>query len=72
MPQFDVQPLRPSTTVAAHDACGRSACRHRSAEECADSTRLVFPYRGPFMRHVGSTQSVADANHVLLFIARAI
>jgi AraC-like DNA-binding protein len=27
----------------------------------------VFPYRGVYLRHVGSDQAVADANHVLLF-----
>jgi hypothetical protein len=69
MPEFDVQPLLPSTTVAVHDVCCRGACRHRGAEECAASTQLVFPYRGLFLRHVGSTQSVADANHVLFFNA---
>lgn len=69
MPEFDVQPLLQSTTVSAHDVCCRGACRHRSAEECASSTQLVFPYRGLFLRHVGSTQSVADANHVLFFNA---
>jgi AraC family transcriptional regulator len=30
---------------------------------------LVFPYRGVYMRHVGSDQAVADANHVLFFNA---
>jgi AraC-like DNA-binding protein len=29
----------------------------------------VFPYRGTYLRHVGGDQSVADANHVLLFNA---
>lgn len=69
MPQFDVQPLLQSTTVAVHDVGCRGACRHRSAEECATATQLVFPYRGLYLRHVGSTQSVADANHVLFFNA---
>lgn len=45
-------------------------CRHRSAEECASSTHLVFPYRGVYLRHVGKTQAVADANHVLFFNAQ--
>lgn len=67
MPEFTVQPLLQTTLVAAHDVHCRGECRHRSAEECATATHLVFPYRGLFMRHVGSTQSVADANHVLLF-----
>jgi len=69
MPEFDAQPLLQSTTVAAHDVRCRGECRHRSAEECAAATQLVFPYRGLFLRHVGSTQSVADANHVLFFNA---
>jgi AraC-like DNA-binding protein len=30
---------------------------------------LVFPYRGVYVRHVGSDQAVADANHVLFFNA---
>jgi AraC-like DNA-binding protein len=29
----------------------------------------VFPYRGLYLRHVGQDQSVADANHALLFNA---
>jgi AraC-like DNA-binding protein len=33
------------------------------------ATHLVFPYRGVYLRHVGRDQSVADANHVLLFNA---
>jgi len=69
MPEFDVQPLLQSTIVGAHDVRCRGACRHRSVEECAAATHLVFPYRGLFLRHVGSTQSVADANHVLFFNA---
>jgi hypothetical protein len=30
---------------------------------------VVFPYRGVYLRHVGSDQAVADANHVLFFSA---
>lgn len=67
MPEFAVQSLFHSATVAAHDVRCRGECRHRGVEECADATHLVFPYRGLFMRHVGGTQSVADANHVLFF-----
>ncbi|MBD8879148.1 helix-turn-helix transcriptional regulator [Rhodanobacter sp. 7MK24] len=69
MSEFRVQSLLKSTTVAVHDVCCRGECRHRSAEECASSTQLVFPYRGLYLRHVGSVQSVADANHVLFFNA---
>lgn len=67
MPEFIVQSLFRSTTIAAHDVHCRGECRHRGDEECSAATHLVFPYRGLFMRHVGSTQSVADANHVLFF-----
>ncbi len=45
------------------------ACRHRGDEECASSVQLVFPYRGIYLRHLGSDQAVADANHVLFFNA---
>jgi len=42
-------------------------CQHKSAEECARGTHLVFPYRGVFLRHVGRDDAVADANQVLFF-----
>jgi AraC family transcriptional regulator len=45
-------------------------CRHRSVEECASATQLVFPYRGLYLRHLGQDQAVADANHVLFFNAQ--
>ncbi|RUL74946.1 helix-turn-helix transcriptional regulator [Dyella choica] len=45
-------------------------CRHRSEEECASATQLVFPYRGLYLRHLGQDQAVADANHVLFFNAQ--
>lgn len=69
MSEFSVQPLLHSSTVGAHDVHCRGECRHRSVAECSAATHLVFPYQGLFLRHVGSTQSVADANHVLLFNA---
>jgi len=69
MPDFEVSRLFDTGTVVVKNVHCLGTCRHRSAEECAASTHLVFPYRGVFMRHVGSDQSVADANHVLLFNA---
>jgi len=60
MPVFEVNSLL--------DRCA-GACRHRGPEECAASTHLVFAYRGIYLRHVGSDQAVADANHVLFFNA---
>lgn len=69
MSEFDVQHLLDTGTVRVRDVHCRGTCRHRSAEECTTATHLVFPYRGVYVRHVGSEQSVADANHVLFFNA---
>jgi AraC-like DNA-binding protein len=69
MSDFEVTALLDTRTVAVRDVHCAGTCRHRSAEECAAATHLVFPYRGTYLRHVGSDQSVADANHVLLFNA---
>jgi AraC family transcriptional regulator len=46
--------------------CG-GGCRHASAVECAQTTFLVFPYRGVYVRHVGRDDSVAESNQVLFF-----
>ena len=69
MADFKVNRLFDSRTVTVKDVLCGGHCRHRSAEECAAATHLVFPYRGLYLRHVGSNESVADANHVLLFNA---
>ena len=68
-PEFDVARLLDTALVSVRDVRCRGECRHRSAEECVAATHLVFPYRGTWLRHVGSAQAVADANHVLLFNA---
>jgi len=67
--EFEVNHLLDTDTVALRHVRCSGACRHRSAEECASTTHLVFPYRGVYMRHVGSDQAVADANQVLFFNA---
>ena len=69
MSDFSISTLLDSGTVTVKDVLCRGSCRHRSAEECASATHLVFPYRGLYLRHVGGDQSVADANHVLFFNA---
>jgi len=61
------QLLLSTETLTLRDVHCSGTCRHRSAEECAASTQLVFPYRGLYLRHVSSDQTVADANHVLFF-----
>src|SRR3982751_6993829 len=67
MKEFTVDRLLDSGTVTVRHVDCQGTCRHRSAEECASHTHLVFPYRGVYLRHVGNDQAVADANHVLLF-----
>jgi AraC-like DNA-binding protein len=69
MSEFSVQPLLETPTVAIRDVhCLGSFC-HQSAEECTATTQQVFPYRGVFVRHLGSDQAVAEANQVLFFNA---
>lgn len=68
-PAFEIAHLLATAIVSVRDVGCRGECRHRSAEECVAATHLVFPYRGVYLRHVGNTQAVADANHVLLFNA---
>jgi AraC family transcriptional regulator len=67
MPELEVDHLLKTETVVLRNVRCHGACRHRGAEECASTTHLVFPYRGVYLRHVGSDQAVADANHVLFF-----
>jgi AraC family transcriptional regulator len=67
--EFKVTHLLKTDTVTLRNVRCSGACRHRSTEECVSTTHLVFPYRGVYLRHVGSDQAVADANHVLFFNA---
>ena len=69
MSQLSIRPLLGTPTIDVRDVHCDGACRHRSAEECATSTYLVFPYRGIFMRHLGGDDAVAEANQVLMFNA---
>jgi len=65
--EFAVHRLLSTGVVTVRHVDCRGSCRHRSAEECASHTHFVFPFRGVYLRHVGSDQAVADANHVLFF-----
>src|SRR6202045_4847932 len=69
MPEFVVQSLLRSPTIAIRDTYCQGSCRHQSTEECTATTQLVFPYRGVYVRHLGSEQAVAEANQVLFFNA---
>jgi AraC-like DNA-binding protein len=53
--------------VSVCDVCCQGLCRHKSAEEFATATHLVFPYRGAYVRHLGQDEAVAEANQVLFF-----
>src|SRR6202011_417098 len=66
---FEVTRLLDTDTVALRNVRCSGSCRHRSVEESVLTTHLVFPYRGVYLRHVGSDQAVADANQVLFFNA---
>jgi AraC family transcriptional regulator len=67
MADFDAHPILVTATVDVWDVACQGTCKHKSAEECVAVTRLVFPYRGIYMRHVGRTEAVAEANQVILF-----
>ncbi|MGH9521422.1 MAG: helix-turn-helix transcriptional regulator [Terriglobales bacterium] len=69
MPELEVEHLLSSQSLAVRHVRCAGTCSHRSAEECASATHLVFPYRGVYVRHVGRQQAIADANHVLFFNA---
>lgn len=67
--QFDVQCLLASPTVTIRDTHCRGSCKEMGTEESTNTTQLVFPYRGVYVRHVGHYQAVAEANQVLFFNA---
>lgn len=70
MSELSSKMLLSTESLTLRDVHCTGTCRHRSVEECASATQLVFPYRGLYLRHVGQDQAVADANHVLFFNAQ--
>ena len=67
MDELSIQTLLETSLVTLRDVACRGSCRHRSPEECAAATYMVFPYRGVYVRHVGRSEAVAEANQVLFF-----
>jgi AraC-like DNA-binding protein len=67
MSELSIQTLIDTKIVTLRDVACRGSCRHRSPEECASATHMVFPYRGVYVRHVGRSEAVAEANQVLFF-----
>jgi AraC-like DNA-binding protein len=59
--------LLKTDALALRDIVCAGQCRHRSEEEFAEATCLVFPYRGVYVRHLGRSDAVAEANQVLFF-----
>ena len=66
---ISVRPLLDTKSMVLRDMVCHGKCRHRSAEECSTATHLVFLYRGVYIRHVGRSDAVADANQVVIFNA---
>ena len=67
MTELSIKLLLDTTTANVRDVVCDGGCRHRSSVECAQSTFLVFPYRGVYVRHVGRNESVAESNQVVFF-----
>src|SRR3954467_923635 len=67
MDELSIQTLVDTKIVTLRDVACRGSCRHRSPEECASASHMVFPYRGVYVRHVGRSETVAEANQVLFF-----
>ena len=67
MTELSIKLLLDTTTANVRDVVCDGGCRHRSPVECAQSTFLVFPYRGVYVRHVGRKDSVAESNQVVFF-----
>jgi AraC-like DNA-binding protein len=67
MSELSVNLLLSTQTASIRDVLCGGECRHKSPVECATVTHLVFPYRGVYVRHVASVDSVAEANQVLFF-----
>jgi len=69
MPEFVVQTLLQSPTITIRDTYCSGGHAGEFVEECAVTTQLVFPYRGVYVRHLGTDQAVAEANQVMFFNA---
>ena len=65
MPEFDTHPVLVTDTVSVWDTVCQGRCRHKSAEECASATWLVYPYRGVYVHHAAGEEAVAEANQAI-------
>jgi AraC family transcriptional regulator len=69
MAEVTAQSLLKTRLVTIRDVQCEGRCRHHSDEECTNTTHMVFPYRGLYVRHLGRDDAVAEANQVLFFNA---
>jgi AraC-like DNA-binding protein len=67
MTDLSVSLLLNTRIATVRDIVCSGECRHKSPQECCTGTHLVFPYRGLYVRHVGRSDAVAEANQVLFF-----
>jgi AraC-like DNA-binding protein len=67
MTELEIHNLLDTDSLVLRNIVCQGTCRHRSPEETAHTTHLVFPYRGVYVRHVGRTETVAEANQVVFF-----
>lgn len=67
MSHLSVDQLLATQSITINDVTCCGQCRQKGAEECSHATHLVFPYRGVFLRHLGRSDAVAEANQVLFF-----
>jgi AraC family transcriptional regulator len=67
--EFSVETLLSTATATIRDVYCSGSCQCQGPEEAARETQLVFPYRGVYVRHLGRSQAVAEANQVLFFNA---
>lgn len=67
MSQYEARRLLDTPILSVDDVVCRCGRQHRSPAECTGETHLVFPYRGLYVRHIGSSEVVAEANQVIFF-----
>jgi len=67
MSELSVHLLHETPALAVRDVLCSGSCRHRSPTEYATATHLAFAYRGVFMRHVGKSEAVGQANQMIFF-----
>lgn len=64
---LQITALLETSTLAIRDVRCSGGCRHKAPDECTGAVHFVFPYRGVFLRHVGSVATVAEVNQLVYF-----